>query len=273
MHALNNLVQDSTFNEVMLAEIAHDLDERERSFTGGAGLAPESGEVSALGGTGNVRADGFFSVQVLLEALTRVTALAAIPIRSESARDALARPTAEVGFICNRSQHWFPIRRLGGVWFDLNSMLPTPKALSDTHLQMYLQQNIAEGYSIYVVRGSFPHTPFDGGREGEVKARQAAADCSAAERGGAGAAGAKAEPVVVAFSGAGQSLGGDGATGGGAAPTAIDPDLLAAAQDDPELAAAIAASLGDAPASAAAPVLSEAEQREEMRKKRLARFG
>ena len=261
-----------------------DLDEQERAFTGGVGLAPESGEgLGGLGGTGNVRADGFFSVQVMLEGLKRLTSTHAQPIRSEAARDALAAPTREVGFICNRSEHWFPIRRLGGVWFDLNSMLPTPKVLSETHLQMYLQQNIAEGYTIYVVRGDFPATPFDGGDAGARKAAEAADACRRAEAAGmatqpgGGGAAAPAKPAFDAFSGAGRSLGGEAADAAAAAAAAaapeIDPELLEAAANDPELAAAIAQSLEHPAPAPAPPAKTAEEERDEMRRKRLARFG
>ena len=33
-------------------------------------------------------------------------------------------PTREQAFICNLDQHWFTIRRVGDVWWNLNSMLP-----------------------------------------------------------------------------------------------------------------------------------------------------
>ena len=55
-----------------------------------------------------------------------------------------------------RSEHWFALRRLGSFWFDLNSMQPIPKLLSDTYLSLFLEQNRAQGYSIFVVRGNFP---------------------------------------------------------------------------------------------------------------------
>jgi hypothetical protein len=67
----------------------------------------------------NVRADGFFSVQVIAQALQNA-GLSCTPIGSEEARDAHNNPQNETAFICNRSEHWLAIRKLGGHWFDLN---------------------------------------------------------------------------------------------------------------------------------------------------------
>ena len=61
-------------------------------------------------------------------------------------------------FILNLEQHWFTLRRFGdasplievdegnGLWFNLNSFLPSPEWLSKTYLGMVIQQAEAEGY-------------------------------------------------------------------------------------------------------------------------------
>jgi len=33
------------------------------------------------------------------------------------------------GFICHSSNHWFTIRKVFGVWFDLNSLAKSPHKL------------------------------------------------------------------------------------------------------------------------------------------------
>ena len=60
-------------------------------------------------------------------------------------------------FILNLEQHWFTLRRFGdasplievdegnGLWFNLNSFLPSPEWLSKTYLGMVIQQAEAEG--------------------------------------------------------------------------------------------------------------------------------
>mmetsp|Transcript_12068 Transcript_12068/g.31577 ORF Transcript_12068/g.31577 Transcript_12068/m.31577 type:complete len:222 (+) Transcript_12068:405-1070(+) len=219
----------------------------------GAGLEAESG---------NVRADGFFSVQVIALALQNL-GLACTPIGAESVRDASRAPHKEVGYICNRSEHWFPIRRLGAYWFDLNSMLPSPRLLTDSQLASALEQLGASGYSVFVVRGAFPAVALESQPE---RLRAAAEACRDGGGGGGGAvARPGAPPDFNAFSGQGYSL--------SAAPaTPALPDNIAELQrTDPELAAALVASLGDQPA--AQPAKTAEESAEEMRRKRLARFG
>ena len=110
VHCVNNLMQTKLCNEVDLGEIALKLDRDERAALGGASLERESA---------NVRADGFFSVQVIAQALQNA-GLSCTPIGSEEARDAHNNPQNETAFICNRSEHWLAIRKLGGHWFDLN---------------------------------------------------------------------------------------------------------------------------------------------------------
>jgi len=249
-HCMNNLLQEAVFDEVELSEIGLDLDRRERA----AGLGGMESQ--------NVRADGFFSVQVISSALQR-KGLTTMMIGSEEAKEAKKNPTKEVGFILNRSEHWFALRRLGGYWFDLNSTYQKPKVVSDTYLSMLLQQMTQDGYSVFVVRGSFPPCK----AESDRKALEAAVFACGSGASGQLKTGA-ATPSVNAFSGAGYSM--------AAAPPAPDESVAAAlaasgvdANTDPELAAAIAESLKAAAPPAEAPL----DPAEEMRRKRLARFG
>uniref|UniRef100_A0A0R3RWT9 ubiquitinyl hydrolase 1 n=1 Tax=Elaeophora elaphi TaxID=1147741 RepID=A0A0R3RWT9_9BILA len=59
-------------------------------------------------------------------------------------------------YICNLNEHWFAVRRLGFQWFTLNSLLPTPRLISDTYLNLFFAQLINDGYSIFVVEGVLP---------------------------------------------------------------------------------------------------------------------
>lgn len=246
VHALNNLLQAPLLDEVRLAEIAHTLDAQERRALQGAGLGLETESA-------NVRADGFFSVQVIAQALEHI-GLLATPIGAESMRGVAARPEGEVGFIFNRSQHWFAVRRLGAHLFDLNSMQPQPRVLAPAQLAELIAQAAANGYSVFVVRGRFPLAAIE---QTPNRLKAAADACSA---GG----GASARPIFDAFTGAGQTL-----SGGAAAPAlALPADVAALQATDPELAAALVASMADA-----APKRSAEDEAAEVRRKRLARFG
>ncbi|VDO35165.1 unnamed protein product [Brugia timori] len=45
---------------------------------------------------------------------------------------------------------------MGFQWFTLNSLLPTPRLISDTYLSLFFAQLINDGYSIFVVEGVLP---------------------------------------------------------------------------------------------------------------------
>ena len=246
VHAMNNLVQERRFDEVELAAVAHRLDDAERALLGGE-LGGANGESS------NVRSDGFFSVQVI------VTALQGAGLASTQDTRAVKDPAKETGFIFNRREHWFALRRVGRSWFDLNSMHRVPKAMSETHLGLFFQAHEEQGYSIFAVRGAYPAHALDRDAAA-LKAAVAACDAHGA---GGGPAPAAAAPAFDAFSGSGRSM---------ADAPPLDPELAAAAAADPELAAAIAMSMSEA-AARAPPKKAAADDVDEIRRKRLARFG
>ena len=142
VHALNNLVQARWFDEVGLAEVARDLDRREAALLS----SPVANHESQ-----NVRGDGFFSVQVILQALQRA-GLACGQMGSTANRE-----RGDAGYILNRREHWFALRRIGERhWFDLNSMAKTPQEMSPAHVDLFLQAHFEKGYSVFAVRGAFP---------------------------------------------------------------------------------------------------------------------
>jgi ataxin-3 len=59
-------------------------------------------------------------------------------------------------FVLNLSQHWFTIRRIEGVYWNLDSMKKKPLRVSDFYLSAFLAQMRQEGYSIFVVVGKLP---------------------------------------------------------------------------------------------------------------------
>jgi ataxin-3 len=61
--------------------------------------------------------------------------------------------------------HWFCIRKVGGKWYNFNSLYAAPELLSDFYLSAYLDTLVTSGWSIFVVQGKFP-TSSDWGTEG-----------------------------------------------------------------------------------------------------------
>ena len=196
-HCLNNLLQDDFFSAVNLAEIAQELDQHERSIMS----AP-----SALSSS-NVDESGNFSIQVLRLALQRYNAVDLIPWHFKS-EGADSDPLLQQGFVVNRSDHWFSIRKIGTNWWNLNSTNERPELVSHFYLSALLHQLRTDGYSVFIAKGSLPvnttgsssHTGLSGDlgkwymesdllNKGSVIGKDAA------------------KPTVVAFTGTGHRLG------------------------------------------------------------------
>lgn len=67
----------------------------------------------------------------------------------------------EEAYICHSVDHWIAIRKLYGVWYNLNStnMMPQgPQIISDFYLAAFLDSIQQSGFTIFVVR----HTPGTG---------------------------------------------------------------------------------------------------------------
>ncbi|XP_011410500.1 PREDICTED: ataxin-3-like [Amphimedon queenslandica] len=160
-HCLNNLLQGPYFNPVGLSEIAHRLDEKEKSHL------TDREDISLVEMTkileqpsSNMDDSGFFSVQVISEAL-KVWDLELHPLLSARMSHAAENPVDQNAFICNHELHWFAVRKLGRQWFDLDSLKKSPLHITDTYLSLFLAQLRAEGYSIFVVTGILPTSEAD----------------------------------------------------------------------------------------------------------------
>ncbi|KAG6857689.1 hypothetical protein H0H87_004105 [Tephrocybe sp. NHM501043] len=157
-HALNNLLQGNYFTAPDLSAIASDLDALEHSYDG------------AHTGSTNMDDTGFFSVQVLENALT-VWGLNLARWRGENMRPYQEYPHAQLAFILNLRSHWYTLRRFGhaesnmnddiggGHWFNLDSLVPEPEWVGKLHLGMLLQEAEAQGYSVFAVTQIDPSAP------------------------------------------------------------------------------------------------------------------
>jgi ataxin-3 len=89
---------------------------------------------------------------VLEKALSAMWDLSVTPINATVAKNALE----EQAFICNLSDHWFTIRRIGNKWYNLNSLSKRPEELSPFYLSLYIETLQGSGWSVFAVRGSLP---------------------------------------------------------------------------------------------------------------------
>jgi len=163
-HCLNALLQGPYYTAVDLATIAGQLDEEERRRMAGGTAGENSDEYRRFIAQPSANMDdtGFFSVQVIANAIG-VWGLEIISYTSSDSRSISARnnPTSQTAFICNYREHWFTIRKLGNQWFNLNSLLTGPELISNTFLSLFLTQLETEGYSIHLVCGNLPECTAD----------------------------------------------------------------------------------------------------------------
>ncbi|KAK2843580.1 hypothetical protein Q7C36_011795 [Tachysurus vachellii] len=159
-HCLNNLLQGEYFTPVDLSSIAQQLDEEERMRMAEGGLLSEEYRTFLQQPSGNMDDSGFFSIQVISNALS-VWGLELILFNSREYQQLMIDPINEKAFICNYKEHWFTVRKLGHQWFNLNSLLTGPELISDTYLALFLAQLQQEGYSIFVIRGNLPECEAD----------------------------------------------------------------------------------------------------------------
>ncbi|XP_030637192.1 ataxin-3 [Chanos chanos] len=159
-HCLNNLLQGEYFTPVELSSIAQQLDEEERMRMAEGGVLSEEYRTFLQQPSGNMDDSGFFSIQVISNALG-VWGLELILFNSREYQRLMMDPINEQAFICNYKEHWFTVRKLGQQWFNLNSLLTGPELISDTYLALFLAQLQQEGYSIFVIRGNLPECEAD----------------------------------------------------------------------------------------------------------------
>ncbi|GAA5897955.1 hypothetical protein JCM8208_003201 [Rhodotorula glutinis] len=149
-HALNNLLQSSLFTAPDLADIARQLDALEQAqLDPGVRLR---GDEDGLGGSANYDDSGFFSVQVMEDAL-KVLGLSLVRWGSKEMAHMHNHPENMEGFLLNHQLHWFSVRRFGTAdrFYNLDSCIPQPQWVSAMYLGLTLREAERQGYSIFAV--------------------------------------------------------------------------------------------------------------------------
>jgi hypothetical protein len=152
-HCLNNLVQGHMFDEGMLAQIAHELDRKERALMLSEGAHTAEARAFLAEASGNIDASGNFSVQVLSNALQHVCGRTLEDTRHPDNKFALNTPVTQQGFVLNRDAHWYCLRNLGGSWYKLNSMDNFPESISIQNLKAMINGLVRDNWSVFVVAG------------------------------------------------------------------------------------------------------------------------
>lgn len=103
--------------------------------------------------------DGNYSIQVLSEALTTFGNLQCVPMENPEIKKSIKDYGDENAYICHSIDHWIAIRKINGIWYNLNStniIPPGPQIISNFYLSVFLDSIKSSGYIIFVVRGELP---------------------------------------------------------------------------------------------------------------------
>ena len=147
LHCLNNLLQGPYLDVITLSEIGIELDKKEQELTG-------------LHSQNNVDPDGNFGIQVLEKALNMYGVQLQL-LKKRQAINYIEGGANDVeALIFNSSTHWYSIRRINGIWFDLNSTntSPGPEIISDFYLSAFIQGAEDIGYTNFLVK-NLPKLP------------------------------------------------------------------------------------------------------------------
>ena len=78
-----------------------------------------------------------------------------IPLDNKEIKNTIKDYADETAFICHSVDHWLAIRKIHGVWYNLNStnMIPSgPQIISNFYLSAFLDSIMNSGYTIFVIR-------------------------------------------------------------------------------------------------------------------------
>jgi ataxin-3 len=163
-HALNNLAQAPVFSYHQLAAIAHQLDQLELNYLaqsdkndGSVNLRNKDYLARLQQGSENVDGAGNFSIQVLKAAFEKEYG---VTLPHLSQQDLLKETSLDItdfcGFLCHKSDHWFAMRQIGGRFWNLDSMLEMPVAISHFQLAHEMKTWGDKGYTIFCVPTGLP---------------------------------------------------------------------------------------------------------------------
>ena len=148
VHALNNLLQGPYFGAGDLAEVAHHLDAEEHALLGGSSghARHASHRVDPL--------TGDFNIEVLSTALQRHRVELINADHAAVAERVSTAPQDEEAYLLHMNAHWLTLRKLCGMWWNIDSRLERPRLVPHDALSPALARLSAEGQAVFVVQPS-----------------------------------------------------------------------------------------------------------------------
>lgn len=144
MHCINALLQGPFVSEKKLFQIAKDLDEEQKKLLGDQEILGE--DLSNMDKTGN------FNIQVITKALSEFN-VELHPIKKNECQKKLSQKDNQIeAVVFNSSSHWFCIRKIDNVWYNLNSAnsLPGPQIISDFYLDAFIKGTEEIGFTNFI---------------------------------------------------------------------------------------------------------------------------
>lgn len=64
--------------------------------------------------------------------------------------------TKETAFVCHSDNHWFALRKVNEIWFNLNSTnINGPQIISSFYLSVLFETLLTDKFLIFVIKGQF----------------------------------------------------------------------------------------------------------------------
>ena len=146
VHCLNSLLQGPFYDPVILGQIGQQLDEMENEL------------FKRKTSSQNVSVDGNFSIQVIEEAL-KLHGVRIMPLKIQNVSKILDEDSTVEAFVLNSVAHWYSLRKIEGVWFNLNSLSGSklgPEIISEFYLSAFLTEAYNVGYTPFLVKNLPP---------------------------------------------------------------------------------------------------------------------
>ena len=155
VHCINSLLQGPFVNVSTLKDIAKKLDDMEKNLLIAQGINLGE-EFTNMDDTGN------FNIQVIIEALKTFN-VEIIPMKTNECQQILMKNDNSLeGIIFNSSRHWFCIRKINNVWYNLNSanQLPGPQIISEFYMDAFIKGTEEIGFTNFMVKNIPPLPDF-----------------------------------------------------------------------------------------------------------------
>lgn len=144
LHCINALLQGPFVTEEKLFKIAKELDEEQRKILGNHDYLEE--DLSNMDNRGNC------NIQVISKALSEYN-VELHPLKKNECQEKLSQKDNQIeGIVFNSSSHWFCIRKIDNVWYNLNSTnsLPGPQIISDFYLDAFIKGTEEIGFTNFI---------------------------------------------------------------------------------------------------------------------------